>query len=199
MIRRREPRQRRTFDIWQIVYIDLMTNVMIFFVVLWAVQSRPKKSGISDTIGTETVKMVTLPGDVLFASGKSDLTESGQQVMSKLFNDETHTVLDFDVGPLQKRMLVIHGHTDNEGQKEKNLDLGYQRAMAAYREIARYGSDVPDHVVICAHADNTPAVEVPAFGGTLSSAEQAAVREAKAKNRRITIEDKLVSRVKEAQ
>jgi outer membrane protein OmpA-like peptidoglycan-associated protein len=199
MIRRREPRQRRTFDIWQIVYIDLMTNVMIFFVVLWAVQSRPKKSGISDTIGTETVKMVTLPGDVLFASGKSDLTESGQQVMSKLFNDETHTVLDFDVGPLQKRMLVIHGHTDNEGQKEKNLDLGYQRAMAAYREIARYGSDVPDHVVICAHADNTPAVEVPAFGGTLSAAEQAAVREAKAKNRRITIEDKLVSRVKEAQ
>jgi outer membrane protein OmpA-like peptidoglycan-associated protein len=93
-------------------------------------------------------------------------------------------------------MLVIHGHTDNEGQKEKNLDLGYQRALAAYREIARYGTDVPDHVVICTHADNTPAEEVPAFGGTLSAAEQAAVKEAKSKNRRITIEDKLVSRTK---
>ena len=54
-------RQRRAFDVWQIVYIDLMTNVMIFFVVLWAVQSGPKKSGISDTVGTETVKMVDLP------------------------------------------------------------------------------------------------------------------------------------------
>jgi outer membrane protein OmpA-like peptidoglycan-associated protein len=196
MRRPQTPRLRRAFDIWQIVYIDLMTNVMIFFVVLWAVQSRPRKSGISDTVGTETVKMVTLPGDVLFSSGKSDLTDSGHEVMSKLFSDDTHTVLNFDVGPLQKRMLVIHGHTDNEGQKEKNLDLGYQRALAAYREIARYGTDVPDHVVICTHADNTPAEEVPAFGGTLSAAEQAAVKEAKSKNRRITIEDKLVSRTK---
>ena len=65
--------------------------------------------------------------------------------------------------------------------------------------IARYGSEVPDHVVICAHADNTPAVEVPAFGGSLTPAEEAAVRDAKAKNRRITIEDKLVSGMKEAQ
>ena len=199
MSRFHATRQRRGFDVWQIVYIDLMTNVMIFFVVLWAVQSRPRKSGISDTLGTETVKMVTLPGDVLFPSGKSDLSDSGHQIMSKLFNDDTHTVLNFDVGPLQKRMLVIHGHTDNEGQKEKNLELGYERAMAAYREIAKYGQDVPDHVVICTHADNTPAEEVPAFGGTLTGAEQAAVREAKTKNRRITIEDKLVSRAKEAQ
>jgi outer membrane protein OmpA-like peptidoglycan-associated protein len=193
----RQPRLRRTFDIWQIVYIDLMTNVMIFFVVLWAVQARPNKSGISDTIGTETVKMVSLPGDVLFSSGQSEMTDAGHQVVAKLFSDDTHTVLNFDVGPLTKRMLVIHGHTDNEGQKEKNLDLGYQRALAAYREIMKYGSDVPDHVVICTHADNSPAQEVPAFGGTLSAAEQLAVKEAKAKNRRITIEDKLVSRVKE--
>ena len=41
MRRPQTPRLRRAFDIWQIVYIDLMTNVMIFFVVLWAVQSRP--------------------------------------------------------------------------------------------------------------------------------------------------------------
>jgi len=191
------PRLRRAFDIWQIVYIDLMTNVMIFFVVLWAVQSRRNKSGISDTLGTETVKMVSLPGDVLFSSGSSELSSGGHEVMSKLFSDDTHTVLNFDVGPVAKRMLVIHGHTDNEGAKEKNLDLGYQRALAAYREILKYGSDVPDHVVICTHADNSPAQEVPAFGGTLTAAEQQAVKEAKAKNRRITIEDKLVSRVKE--
>jgi flagellar motor protein MotB len=194
---RRETRQRRTFDIWQIVYIDLMTNVMIFFVVLWAVQSRPTKAGISDTIGTETVKMVNLPGDVLFSSGRSELSDAGHQVVAKLFSEDSKSVLSFDVGPLTKRMLVIHGHTDNEGEKDKNLELGYQRAMTAYREIVKYGSDLPDHVVICTHADNSPAQEVPAFGGILSAAEQAAVKEAKAKNRRITIEDKLVSRVKD--
>src|SRR3954464_14251527 len=114
-------RQRRAFDVWQIVYIDLMTNVMIFFVVLWAVQSRPKKSGVSDTIGTETVKMVNLPGDVLFPSGRSELSEGGRKVINNLFAD-SKSVLDFDTGGLTQRQLVIHGHTDNNGAKDKNLD-----------------------------------------------------------------------------
>jgi outer membrane protein OmpA-like peptidoglycan-associated protein len=186
-------RQRRAFDVWQIVYIDLMTNIMIFFVVLWAVQSRPNKSGISDTIGTETVKMVNLPGDVLFPSGKSEMSPGGKDVIHKLFAD-SKAVLNFDTGGLTKRLLVIHGHTDNDGTKDKNLDLGFQRALAAYREILRYGSDLSDHVVICTHADNSAAQEVPAFGGTLSPAEQVAIKEAKSKNRRITIEDKLVGK-----
>jgi flagellar motor protein MotB len=187
-------RQRKAFDVWQIVYIDLMTNVMIFFVVLWAVQSSAKKgSGISDTVGTETVKMVNLPGDVLFQTGQSSLSESGRQVFQKLFAD-SQTVLNFDTGGLTKRMLVIHGHTDNEGKKDKNLELAYERAMSAYHEIATYGPAVPDHVVICAHADNSPAQDVPAFSGNLTPAEQSTINEAKAKNRRIVIEDKLVSR-----
>jgi outer membrane protein OmpA-like peptidoglycan-associated protein len=185
---------RRAFDTWQIIYIDLMTNVMIFFVILWAIQNRTQKTGISDTIGTETVKMVNLPGDVLFASGQSKLSSDGQQVLYNLFADDSGTVLSFDSGPLTKRELVIHGHTDGTGDKEKNLDLGYWRALSAYREIRKYGKDVPDHVVICTHADNTPAEEVPAFGGMLTASEQQVVKGAQAKNRRITIEDKLVSK-----
>jgi outer membrane protein OmpA-like peptidoglycan-associated protein len=186
-------RQRRAFDVWQIVYIDLMTNVMIFFVVLWAVQRAPKKTGISETVGTETVKMVDLPGDVLFAVGKSDLSDEGHQVFAKLFSD-SETVLNFDTGGLTKRMLIIHGHTDGDGKKDKNLDLGFQRALATYREIAKYGASVPDHVVLCSHADNSPARDVPLFTGNLTPAEEAAIDDAKSKNRRIVIEDKLLSR-----
>jgi flagellar motor protein MotB len=193
---RAAPRpQRRAFEIWQIIYIDLMTNIMIFFVVLWAIQQRPNKGGISDTIGNETVKMVSLPGDVLFPAGKSELSSDGQHALAQLFEGDK-TVLSFDTGPLTRRVLVIHGHTDSDGAKDDNLDLGYRRALAAYRDIRRYGAELADHVVICTHADNTPAQEVPAFSGTLTPAEQAAIKEAKAKNRRITIEDKLVSRVK---
>jgi flagellar motor protein MotB len=190
-------RRRRAFDVWQIVYIDLMTNVMIFFVVLWAVQAAHKKAGISDTVGTETVKMINLPGDVLFPSSRSELSEDGRRVIGRLFQDDSGTVLNFDTGSFTRRLLVIHGHTDGEGIKDQNLDLGYRRALSAYREISKYGSALPDHVVICTHADNTPAQEVPAFGGSLSPAELAAVKEAMAKNRRITIEDKVVSRAKE--
>jgi outer membrane protein OmpA-like peptidoglycan-associated protein len=189
-------RGRRTFDVWQIVYIDLMTNVMIFFVVLWAVQSRPNKGGVSDTVGTETVKMVNLPGDVLFPSGRSELSDGGREVLSKLFSD-SRAVLDFDTGGLTRRLLVIHGHTDNDGTKDKNLELGFQRALAAYKEILKYGGELADHAVICTHADNTPAQEVPQFAGSLSAAEEGAIKESKAKNRRITIEDKLVSRAPE--
>jgi flagellar motor protein MotB len=193
----RGTRHRRGFDIWQIIYIDLMTNVMIFFVVLWAIQNKQSKGGVSDTFGTETVKMVNLPGDVLFPSGRWDLSEQGKGVVKKLFEDPTQTVLNFDTGMLTRRMLLIHGHTDSDGTKEQNLDLGYHRALAAYLEIAKYGTELHDHVVICTHADNSPAQEVPAFGGMLSTAEQSAVKEAKSKNRRITIEDKVVTRPKE--
>jgi flagellar motor protein MotB len=89
---------------------------------------------------------------------------------------------------------VIHGHTDSDGVKDQNFELGYRRAVTAYREIQKYGPELPDHVVICTHADNSPAQEVPIFEGDMTSVEAAAVREAKAKNRRITIEDKMVSR-----
>jgi flagellar motor protein MotB len=190
--------QRRAFDTWQIIYIDLMTNIMIFFVVLWAIQHRPSKGGISDTIGTETVKMVSLPGDVLFPPGKAELSSEGQKVLARLFADEAHVVLNFDTGALAKRVLVIHGHTDSDGAKDDNLNLGYQRALAAYQDIRKYGAELNEHVVICTHADNTPAQEVPAFSGTLTPAEQAAIKESKAKNRRITIEDKLLSRTQGA-
>ena len=66
--------------------------------------------------------------------------------------------------------------------------------MAAYLEIQRYSEAMADHVVICTHADNSPAREVPSFSGRMTQEERATVRDAKSKNRRITIEDKIVNR-----
>jgi flagellar motor protein MotB len=173
--------------------MDMMTIIMVFFVILWSINQR-RESGVSETVGQETVKMVNLPGDVLFASGKSNVTRDGRQVFGELFDDETGTVLNFDTSGLVKRLLVIHGHTDSDGKKTENFELGYERAWAAYEEIKQYGPELTDHVVICTHADNSPAQEVPVFQGRMTSVEAAAVREAKAKNRRITIEDKVVNR-----
>ncbi len=186
------PRPRRSGDSWSVIYIDLMTNMMVFFVLLWAINTREPK-GIDDAVGDQIVKMVTLPGDVLFPPGKEILSEQGRSVVGKLFADETGTVLRFEQSALTRRQLVIHGHTDGDGDKEENLELGYRRALSAYHEIKTYGAELADNVVICTHADNTPAVPVPAFSGAVSAAEKAALREAKAKNRRITIEDKLSS------
>jgi flagellar motor protein MotB len=195
----RKP-QKPKFDVWPIVYIDLMTQIMMFFVILWSISQMRSKTagvGIGTSFGDMTLNEVTLPGDVLFPSGKATLTPGGEQVLAKLFADETGEVLNFDTGGLAKRVLVIHGHTDNAGKKDENFQLGFERALIVYKEIQKYGPEIADHAVLCTHADNTPAKDVPLFKGTITPAQDAALREARAKNRRITIEDHVKSLIKE--
>ena len=147
--------------LWSIIYIDLMTQIMAFFVIVWAVEHGTKKiatvqlgSGMGAGIGDQTVRMVDLPGDVLFASGQTTLAPEGRDVFEKLFGDPESGVLSFDQGGLAQRKLVIHGHTDDVGNKDENFKLGYERAWAVYEQIRKYSKEVPDHVVLCTHADN---------------------------------------------
>lgn len=183
---------RKKSEVWQIIYMDLITIVMVFFVILWSI-NRGRDVGSTNATGEETARMVNLPGDVLFPSGKSNLTPQGKEVFRKLFEADRGDVLNFDLGGLNRRLLVIHGHTDSDGGKTRNLALGYQRAYAVYKEIELYGPEIADHVVLCTHADNSPAQETPVFQGTITAAQAAALREAKARNRRITLEDKVMS------
>ena len=163
-----------------------MTIIMVFFVILWSL-NQGKDIGISETVGDQTANMINLPGDILFPPGKTNITKDGQDVFAKLFKDENGAVLNFSTSGLVKRMLFIHGHTDSDGQKLKNLQLGYERAYSAFREINKYSKELSDHVVICTHADNTSVQEVPKFKGKLTKIQRQAMREAKSKNRRITI------------
>jgi flagellar motor protein MotB len=189
---------RARSEVWQIIYMDLMTQIMMFFVILWAIsQVGSRVKGVSKTVGDQTVHMVTLPGDVLFPSAKTKLTPAGEEVFARLFHDDTGEVLNFDTGGLTRRVLVIHGHTDADGAKDDNFVLGFQRALTVYKEIKKYGPDIVDHAVLCSHADNTPAKAVPMFQGAITPAQAATLSEAKAKNRRITIEDQVVGAVKD--
>lgn len=183
-------------SVWQIIYMDLMTIMMVYFVILWSAdqgKAAPEQAGISHTIGDQTVRMVNLPGDILFRPGKSFLSAEGQQVFTKLFGEDPGTVLSFDTGGLARRQLVVHGHTDSDGVKDENFRLGFERAWSVYREIRKYSDEVPDHVVICTHADNSPRVVVPVVKGPLTPEEKQVRRELKARNRRITIEDQMVN------
>ncbi|VUD41742.1 hypothetical protein TDB9533_00551 [Thalassocella blandensis] len=191
------PRAKRSAgESWQTIYTDLMTIIMVFFVILWSL-NQGKDLGVSETVGDATTRYINLPGDVLFAPGKSSMSEEGVAVFKDIFYDESGGVLNFQTGGLTKRMLMIHGHTDGDGKKESNFNLGYRRALTAYEEIKKYNEDVPDHVVICTHADNSPVQEVPKFEGNVSKAQRETLRAAKSKNRRITIEDKYVDKLKD--
>jgi outer membrane protein OmpA-like peptidoglycan-associated protein len=176
--------------------MDLMTIIMVFFVILWSI-NQGKDVGISETIGDQTANMVKLPGDILFKPGKANMTEKGSEVFSQLFTSNGQSVLSFRTNSLNKRMLVIHGHTDNEGNKSDNIELGFLRALSAYKEIKKHSPDVIDHAIICTHADNSPVQDVPKFKGRITKEQRKLLRSAKAKNRRITIEDKLMDRLQE--
>ncbi|HEY5928295.1 MAG TPA: flagellar motor protein MotB [Kofleriaceae bacterium] len=201
MTRRRQHSSGRKSShgaLWSIIYIDLMTQIMAFFVIVWTVEKGTNATqttalGTGIGMGNQTVRMVDLPGDVLFASGKTDVAADGKRVVGALFGDPQSGVLSFDQGGLAERKLVIHGHTDDVGDKEKNFQLGYERAYAIYREIRAHSSEVPDHVVLCTHADNTPSHEVP-VAAQPDDAAKAAAAAARSKNRRITIEDLVIDK-----
>jgi outer membrane protein OmpA-like peptidoglycan-associated protein len=186
----RQP--RKNAEVWQIIYMDLMTMVMVFFVILWSL-NQGTDTGVTDAVGEETARMVSLPADILFAAGKSKMTADGQGVFQELFEDETGKVLNFDTGGLTRRLLVVHGHTDSDGEKDENFDLGFRRAFNAYHEMVKYGLHVPEHTILCSHADNSPAQATPRFHGEMTAAQRSALREAKARNRRIEIEDRMVT------
>jgi flagellar motor protein MotB len=191
--RRRTSGKKSHGALWSIIYIDLMTQIMAFFVIVWSVERGTKLTqtpslGTGVGMGDQTVRMVDLPGDVLFASGQTTMAADGKGMVDKLFGDTASGVLSFDQGGLAQRKLVIHGHTDDVGIKDANFGLGYQRAYAVYQEIRLHSKEVPDHVILCTHADNTPAHALPA-----AATDRAAAAEARARNRRITIEDLVVA------
>lgn len=184
--------------LWSIIYIDLMTQIMAFFVIVWTIEHGSKATATPNLatgfgMGDQTVRMVDLPGDVLFASGKTELGAEGKDVIGKLFGDPASGVLNFDRGGMAQRKLVIHGHTDDVGIKDANFQLGYQRAWSVYQEIRRHSKELPDHVILCTHADNTPQTTPAAPDPKLTEEEKAVIAAARAKNRRITIEDLVVS------
>jgi flagellar motor protein MotB len=190
--RRRASGKKGHGALWSIIYIDLMTQIMAFFVILWSVEHGSKLTatpslGTGVGMGDQTARMVDLPGDVLFASGQTAMAPDGKAILDKLFGDADSGVLSFDQGGLAQRKLVIHGHTDDVGIKDANFQLGYQRAYAVYQEIRRHSKEVPDHIILCTHADNTPSRPVP------PGSDRAAANDARSKNRRITIEDLVVA------
>jgi len=187
------PKAKRSkAEPWLIIYTDLMTIIMVFFVILWSL-NQGRDVGISETIGDVTARMISLPGDVLFPPGEYLLSKDGANVFKEIFYDQSGQVLNFQSTGLTNRILVINGHTDGDGEKDRNIELGYRRAYAAYNEISKYSKDLPDHVVICTHADNSPQLQVPVFEGKISKAQSETLRLTKSKNRRITIEDKIIS------
>lgn len=86
-------------------------------------------------ISTPSFDMISIPGEVLFPSGKADLTGGGKNAIAKLARDIQSRYSDRDI--------FVIGHTDNDPiRKSKwkdNWELGSARALTCVRSLQRNG------------------------------------------------------------
>ena len=90
------------------------------------------------TVKQETRGMViTLSGQVLFASGKAELLPTAQAKLSEVATALTQNSPD--------ATIVVEGHTDSQGSETFNLDLSQRRAQAVRDYLASHGV-APDRI-----------------------------------------------------
>lgn len=99
---------------------------------------RAEGAKVKDTEGWITgsgFDMITIPGSVLFASGKAILTSGGQRTLEKIASDIRSRYPNRDI--------YVFGHTDDQPiRKSKwkdNWELGANRALTVIRHLSSAG------------------------------------------------------------
>jgi len=96
---------------------------------------QPSVAKADGWISTPSFDMISIPGEVLFSSGKAALTRGGKGTIGKLAGDIQARYSDRDI--------FVFGHTDNDPiRKSKwkdNWELGSARALTCIRELQRRG------------------------------------------------------------
>lgn len=86
-------------------------------------------------IGMPGFDMISLPGEVLFDSGKCTLRPAGKQALDQVMSDIRGRYADRDI--------YVFGHTDNDPIKKSgwkdNWELGAQRALTVCRYLVAGG------------------------------------------------------------
>lgn len=108
-----------------------------------AVASRPpieqprmeQPSQADGWIKAPSFDMISLPGSVLFASGKADITRKGRSALARIASDIRSQFSDRDI--------YVFGHTDNQPiRKSKwkdNWELGAARSLSVVRALRNNG------------------------------------------------------------
>lgn len=94
--------------------------------------------------------VITIPGSVSFASGKASLLPSArdrlQQVASALEQGDSSS------------KIIVEGHTDATGSREKNQQLSMQRAQAVRQSLISDGVP-PDRIQAVGYGESRPVTD----------------------------------------
>ena len=99
--------------------------------------------------------LVLTVGDVLFASGKAEVSSGGQRSIDKL--------ADF-LKAYPKRNVLIEGHTDNTGDQDFNIKLSQQRADTVRNQLVSKGV-APQRIRTKGYGAKFPVVDNDTTGG----------------------------------
>ena len=154
-------REQDLTQLWVISYSDFMTILMIFFLMLFAHRVWEKKTYWEDarvmrlraaqeaqsgmvqrlsklaSVDVQAERIdIQLPDALLFASGRADLHESAQNLLSKLIPELSRFNGD----------IVVEGHTDDlplgpRSPFRSNWELSVARAFSVIRYLTDHGAD----------------------------------------------------------
>jgi outer membrane protein OmpA-like peptidoglycan-associated protein len=136
--------------------MDMITVLMVMFLTLWL---SSKKMAEKDKKGGDiTENRITIPADDFFDPGKFDLKPEAKSRISQIFLERETKLPNPGREGRDRILYVIEGYTDDQGEKTKNLELGFNRALAVYNELnaSQRLQDFSKNVSICSHADNIP-------------------------------------------
>jgi len=101
---------------------------------------------ILDDNGNLRIEIVDTLGTSFFNLGGTDLSDSGRVLLQGI----VPALKGLD------RKLIIEGHTDSVGGKEKNWDLSTQRALSARLELEKSGIPPNQIEMVVGYADTRP-------------------------------------------
>jgi chemotaxis protein MotB len=174
--------------IWVIAYSDMMTALMVFFLILWAYSalagSKPRPTKAAEAVVSEQIRQdleavgavavsgrkmtVTLPSAVLFDPGSADLTENAKASLSKVASAMSRSTAP----------IVVEGHTDDVpiqfSRWRSNYELSAARAFSVIQYLTGNLGIPPERLAARGY-------------GPFRSVVSNDVEENRAKNRRIEI------------
>jgi chemotaxis protein MotB len=200
-------RLRSSNEGWLTSYADLITNLLIFFVLILAASnmqtqkfeqlaealgqkgSRPTLSKAAQEVAQALVEQkledaakVTLTAEGLEVSFHSGVTfDSGQAVILPAMEEPLQKVLASIKPYAEKYRIAVEGHTDETpvrgGIYKSNWELSSARAMQIRERLEAVGVD-PKRIRVEAYADHKPPQEVSQNGPQVPPPDRAAQQKA---------------------
>ena len=185
---RNHKKQYKEDSTWKAVYMDLVTMVMVLFMILWAIQ----QGGDGTPVDTDKIvpfSKLTLK-DSAFPNGG---TNFGGQERKDLLNfitnvkKEDFSKLGYDQKEDKYYYITVHGHGSLTGNFEQNMNIAFQRAMSVAETIKDgYKKIGPDNfkfkdpskqdrymISVCGHSYNFPKAPLdPMLTGKMRAEQQ---------------------------